>query len=481
MYSPEQIHLMSIVLDIPERIGKEIFLYKDTEETNVVDLVVYESVFNPFLTAELSIMEDQGIINSFKGTEKIVVTFKSAISENMPVTVKSFRVDSISNNIPVKGNPNLSLMKLHLLEDTAYFDKLNKINQGYQGFGENIIRKIARGQLNKEVIVNESSTISSARSPIKSSDSSPYYYWKPSYQGDIRYIAPWQTPLEIIQTVLNRMTTTNGFPYFCYSTLNQNKLVMTDLESILERKSFNSENPFVYSRAAVQYEDADLPYIISGVYEAETNHAHLLARLGAYGSRLETINANSSKPSTRFVNMESIMNDRDQLGLFKPVGNKQKMNIFDNLTRIYGEEGFPKGGRTISQYNSAVKFIITGDTIDRSPSSKDKSVLGFAGQIEEEDHILKVIKSSMLRYLLMNYITIQVPGLLFSTPSLATTVGNVIDIKILNSDLAAAEKGLTDPERSGSFMILRTKHIFNVLDGLHNVQMDVAKVGEGGE
>lgn len=123
--------------------------------------------------------------------------------------------------------------------------------------------------------------------------------------------------------------------------------------------------------------------------------------------------------------------------------------------------------------------MITGDTIDRSSPSKDKAVLGFAGQIEEKDHILKVIKSSMLRYLLMNYITIQVPGLLFSTPSLKTTVGNVIDINILNSDLSSAE--VTNPERSGSFMILRTKHVFNVLDGLHNVQMDVAKVGEGGK
>jgi len=477
MYSPEQIHIMSIVLDIPERTKREIFLYKDTEETNVVDLVVYESVFNPFLTAELSIMEDQGIISSFKGTEKIIFTFKSAASETMPVIRKTFRVDSISNNIPVEGNPNLSLIRLHLLEDMAYFDKLNKINKGYQGFGENIIRKIARGELNKEVILNKNS-VSDVKSPIRSNDSNPFYYWKPSHQGDIRYIAPWQTPLEIIQTILNRMTTTNGFPYFCYSTLNQNRLVLTDLESILGRGSFNPKKPFVYSRAAIQYEDADLPYVISGVYESETNHAHLLARLGAYGSRLETINANSSKPDTRFVNMESIMNDRDQLGLFKPVGNKQRMNIFDNLTGIYGDEGFPEGGRKISQYNSAVNFIITGDTIDRSPSSKDKSVLGFAGQINEEDHILKVIRSSMIRYLLMNYITIQVPGLLFSTPSLKTTVGNVIDIKVLNSDLGASE--LTNPERSGSFMILRTKHVFNVLDGLHNVQMDVAKVGEGG-
>ena len=256
---------------------------------------------------------------------------------------------------------------------------------------------------------------------------------------------------------------------------------MTDLESILERESFNPKNPFVYSRAAVQYEDADLPYVISGVHESETNHSHLLARLGAYGSRLETIHTNSSNPSSRFVNMESIMNDRNQLGLFKPVGNDQKMNIFDDFTRIYNEEGFPKGGRTISQHNSAVNFMITGDTIDRSPSSKDKSVLGFAGQIEEEDHILKVIRSSMLRYLLMNYITIQLPGLLFSTPRLDATVGNVIDIKVLNSDLASVEREITNAERSGSFMILRTKHVFNVLDGLHNVQMDVAKVGEGGE
>ena len=68
--------------------------------------------------------------------------------------------------------------------------------------------------------------------------------------------------------------------------------------------------------------------------------------------------------------------------------------------------------------------------------------------------------------------------MIFSTPSLKTTVGNIVDINILKSDDGNTE--LSNPERSGSFLILRAKHVFNVLDGLHNVQMDVAKVGAGG-
>lgn len=477
-FSPEQIHISSIVLDIPERISEKVLLASDGENTNVLELVVYESIFNSYLTAELSMMEDQGIINSFKGTEKIILTFKSIMSPNMPMMEKSFRVDSITDNIPVPGNPNMSLMKLHLIEDVAYFDKVNKINRGYQGYGENIIRKILRSELNKEVIITPG-TKSSSQIPIKSNDAASFYYWKPSYQGDIRYIAPWQTPFEIVDTILHRMTTEKGLPYFCYSTLNQNNLVLTDLESILERGSFNSNRPLVYSRAQTSIEGADaedLAYTITAMYEAEKSHAHLLARLGAYGSRLESVNANSSKPESRFISMEQQLANQIQQGVYKPVGERQPLNVFDNLTAIYNEEGFPKGGKTLSEYIGAVNFIVTGDTIDRT--GDDKSVLGFAGQIKNEDHILKVVRAAILRYFLFNFMTIQMPGIIFSTPSLKSTVGNIVDINILKSDDGEVE--LSDPDRSGSFLIFRTKHVFNVLDSLYNVQMDVAKVGSGG-
>jgi len=477
-FSPERIHISSIVLDIPERISEKVLLASDGQDTNVLELVVYESIFNSYLTAELSMMEDQGIINSFKGTEKIVLTYRSSISPNMPMMEKSFRVDSISDNIPVAGNPNMSLMKLHLIEDVAYFDKVNKINRGYQGYGENIIRKILRSELNKEVIITPG-TKSSSQIPIKSNDAEDFYYWKPSYQGDIRYIAPWQTPFEIVNTILNRMTTEKGLPYFCYSTLNQNNLVLTDLESIIQRETLNPNQPFVYSRAQTSIDGADaedLAYTITAMNEAEKSHAHLLARLGAYGSRLETVNVNSSKPNSQFINMEQQLANQIQQGVYKPVGERQPLNVFDNLTLIYNEEGFPKGGKPLSEYIGAVNFVVTGDTIDRT--GDDKSVLSFAGQIKNEDHILKVVRSSILRYLLANYITIQMPGMIFSTPSLKTTVGNIVDINILKSDDGKAE--LSNPDRSGSFLILRTKHVFNVLDGLHNVQMDVTKVGSGG-
>jgi len=275
------------------------------------------------------------------------------------------------------------------------------------------------------------------------------------------------------------MTTEKGLPYFCYSTLNQNNLVLTDLESILERGSFNPNRPLVYSRAQTSIDGADaedLAYTITAMYEAEKSHAHLLARLGAYGSRLESVNVNSSKSDSRFISMEQQLANQIQQGVYKPVGERQPLNVFDNLTAIYNEEGFPKGGKPLSEYIGAVNFVVTGDTIDRT--GDDKSVLSFAGQIKNEDHILKVVRAAILRYFLFNFITIQMPGMIFSTPSLKTTVGNIVDINILKSDDGEVE--LSDPERSGSFLIFRTKHVFNVLDGLHNVQMDVAKVGSGG-
>ena len=42
------------------------------------------------------------------------------------------------------------------------------------------------------------------------------------------------------------MTTDTSLPYFLYSTIYSNDLVLTDLESIITRGSFN-QTPFVYS------------------------------------------------------------------------------------------------------------------------------------------------------------------------------------------------------------------------------------------
>ena len=211
--------------------GKELFIAGSKNHTPIVaELNIYENIFMPYLTGTIVMIDDNNIVKDLgiKGTERLYVVFKSPKTDTQ--IEKTFVISSIRRQI--KTNEQRSLLILELIEQHGYFNELELINKSYTGNSVEIAQKI----------LEDNST-------MKIEDRSKYKIPE-MLNGYMRYIVPWQTPYAAIQSVLNFSYTDNAMPYFFYSSLTSDNLILRDLESIIESEPFNEGlQPFTYSQS----------------------------------------------------------------------------------------------------------------------------------------------------------------------------------------------------------------------------------------
>src|SRR6056300_408574 len=361
----------------------------------------------PYLTAALIFQDDQDFGRSIRGTEKVLVKLQYP-SSGSPVIEKEFIVRSVEFREYITDTQ--AILKINLIENYGYLDHINKINTGYADTGENIIEKISTNVVN---------------APLDKKI-------KDSYQGAFRYVVPWLTPFKAIKKVLSKMTTAAGMPYFYYSSLNHDSHILTDLQSILEKGPVTSPGrPFIFSRGNTSRELSSdlLPFIVEAYEVNNQSHSLLLAEMGAYGSKVSNINASTALSYETRINMAAELAFMEESGVFERVGGKQQFNLFDTFFRIIDDFN-----SEITQYNSKIFYSIDSRTNNQALDSPDRNILGFNESVDDADTRLSIIRLAILRYMIMNAVTIKVPGLFFSIKSLDTTVGNLIEFAILEND-----------------------------------------------
>ena len=450
--SAENIKVISIAFYSERFDPKFIFVAGDaTAAPTAAEIVIYEDIMKPYLTAALIFQDDQDFGKSIKGTEKVIVLLQSP-GDKSQVIQKEFVVRSVEFREYITDTQ--AILKVNLIENYGYFDHINKINLGYAESGENIIEKISTNIVGAPLLKDI----------------------KDSYQGAFRYVVPWLTPFKAIKKVLSKMTTSYGMPYFYYSSLNTDSHILIDMETILEKGPVNRGSPFLYSRANTSGNVSQdfLPFIVEAYKASQESNSLYLAELGAYGSQISSISASTSLAYDSRINMATELEIMEKNGVFENVGSKQKLNMFDTLFRAIDD--FNKANVDITELNSRIFYSIDSRTVDRSNNSPDKNLLGFNESLDDADTRLSIIRLAILRYLIMNAVTIKVPGLFFSIKSLNTSVGNLIEFSVLENEKTSNEDIGYNEDRSGQFIILKKKHIIDLTSDNHTVQLDISKV-----
>jgi len=448
--SAEQIKVISIAF-YSERFDPKLIFVAGQEQAapTAAEIVIYEDIMKPYLTAALIFQDDQDFGRSIRGTEKVLVKLQYP-SSGSPVIEKEFIVRSVEFREYITDTQ--AILKINLIENYGYLDHINKINTGYADTGENIIEKISTNVVN---------------APLDKKI-------KDSYQGAFRYVVPWLTPFKAIKKVLSKMTTAAGMPYFYYSSLNHDSHILTDLQSILEKGPVTLPgSPFIFSRGNTSRELSSdlLPFIVEAYEVNNQSHSLLLAEMGAYGSKVSNINASTALSYETRINMAAELAFMEESGVFERVGGKQQFNLFDTFFRIIDDFN-----SEITQYNSKIFYSIDSRTNNQALDSPDRNILGFNESVDDADTRLSIIRLAILRYMIMNAVTIKVPGLFFSIKSLDTTVGNLIEFAILENDGKVDQPIGYNTDRSGQFIILKKKHIIDLTSDTHTVQMDISKV-----
>lgn len=403
-----------------------------------IELEIYENIYMPYLTGRILIHDDNDIyrVAELKGTERLTVKFKSP---GTPTYIeKVFIISTIERS--VKINDQTSELLLELTEDHGYFDQLQLVNKSYNGTGVEIIKKILDDNTNKTI--------------------RPRYYKQPS-QKSLRYIIPWQTPYDAIRTVVKHMTTDNSLPYFFFSSLTSDDLILTDLESILAREPFYS-TPFSYSQAKFAKEKSleDEVFNIFNVESSNLNDTLSLAKIGAIGASFESIDTLSGADQNIRVNMKQ---------QYETLGNIQILNLSKDRFPI--DDKFrvdEKSSKEITEYNSNKFSVLSYTPYDDTN--------GLVPNYRESRRV--TVRNNYIKHLADNSFSITVPGLAFAVKNVNRSVGHQIYIEISKEGSARGDASGVDERRSGAFVMLAKKHVFNLLDKTHNVVIKVGRITE---
>lgn len=451
--SSEQIDIYEISIG-SERFkdNKKLMLAGKENATSVVsELVIYENLYMPYLTGSLLLVDDNDLVRivGLKGTERLYVSFKTP--ESTHLIEKVFVISSITRQYKV--NENRSLLVLELIEQHGFFNELEVINKSYNGNSIEIVEKILED--NTAISLSEYSK----------------YKVPEMLNGYMRYIVPWQTPYAAIQTVLNFSYTDNAMPYFLHSALTTDGLVLRDLETILESEAFNENlRPFIYSQAAANAasnEFIDTIFTIQSMDASEMSDTLDLVKRGAISSSFETIETTSGNVSNinsirMFDELESLINDN----IIKNA-NSQTLFIDEKFNDTYNNNRDGTKNKSINDYMSTRIALLTNQPYDNA-----------AGLASSPLSVKKnIVKNNYIKHLANDCIDIVVSGFPFGVRKSDRTVGNKIKIVILKEG-GSENDDVIDYKKSGDYIMLAKKHVFNIKSETHNVVIKAGRLTE---
>lgn len=439
--SPEEFRLIAVTLS-SDRFPATIDLKNLTVEFNI-----FENINIPYLTGSLIILDDNKLYDTLQiqGTERIqIVVSLGATTDQIE---KNFVITQVAST--TKVNDYSTIIRFDLIEDIGYLNNIQKFSKMYDGKGERIIHKIIEDRIFK--------SIANIDTPIA------YETFIESYQALFRLLVPYTTPFNAVKLVLDKMTTEKGLPYYLYSTLVDDNLFLADLETILLRQPFN-DRPFVFSQSQTNSR-TDNPtdivqqsYSILNIYQPNVDDTLLLSELGAINSTYSNIDVTTGEVNT-YSNL--ITDTIQQLKTAGIINETDVAPIDDKFVPDRSGENISK----LVEYNSRHFDEISGST-----SPYDEGVNNWTLESQAE-YFLRIQKYAIKQLLMRNTQVITVPGFWFLTKNPKTTVGNQIIINVFKNDPnvtnSAAATEVIDSKRSGNYVMVAKRHLFNVTEYRH--------------
>lgn len=404
----------------------------------VTDLDIFEHIDLPYLTAMLS-FSDSGNVYSHAdllGGEKITITLKSNREEASPIT-KTFYILEVMS--VVRTSDQHQVVNLQLIEDIGYISNLYNVNKSYTGKGSTIIKKISQNNLNKQVL---------------SSDND---------QQSMKVIIPNLSPMDAMCWIKNRTTTTQGYPFYLFSTLADDFLYFYDLGTMLEQEVINQKVPYKAwqgaSRSMIPIENKRL---VLNYKINDFDNLYLLIKKGVIGSEYEFVDTLKNK--RRQVKFDI---DKDLIGplLERGVIKKPIDSPLFSASYLHNEKSFNKySSRSITNIGTSSPYEKT-----------DNRINAYSEAINSADYKLTVLSKAMNEIMKKNPLVITVDGLDYIDGDKHSTIGNNIKIDFLRTMEEDGSGEYLDPKLSGDYLIYAARHMFKREE--YNVAMTCVKMG----
>ena len=446
---------------------KSIELYKardsETVFANIMSLVThfqyYEDIMLPTVSATMVVLDNaENFISSMpiQGFEKVVIKVESIQDEEYEY---NFRVWTVANRA---NQDRRQMYTLGLISEQGLFNEGLRVNATQEGEISEVVRNVMKTYLNTEI---EDDFIEESRSHVK-------------------IVPTKKSPFSLIRSLQ-----TKAVPAKTYKTMNANSAsgaeadstdnkTDIDVESVEKAKGtagylfFETYNGYVFksidglvsAEPKIKEEFKWLPgktdfeslYKIQEViFEQEINMMKKL-REGAYSSICCFFNINTGKYTERVYSLE---------------------DTWEEMVHLGSQTDLPVGQKTLSQYPTRVmSTVVNHENWNMGEGIADSTDDNRDSTFEYTDNQMDYLSQSVARAGIMfnQQLTISLTGQLY------LSAGDLIEIRIPNQlpDQARDDEQY-DPEHSGTYLIKKLNHQFNVLDQTVHTVLDLIRDSYG--
>lgn len=412
------------VLIESDRMNKSVDVARAT-----TDLDIYEHLDKPYLTAVLTFVDSKSIYNSMDilGAEKVSIELLSTRKDAVPIK-KTFIVSKVISQ--QKGQENSDTIMLHLIEDIGYYSNLQNVNKSYRGNGLTINQKIAYNFLDKYLVEGN-------RFP----------------KQNMKLIVPNLSPLEAMIWIKNQCKTSEGLPFYLFTSLTSDNMFMVDLGSMIEEGVINPKYPYKMGAMVAKSNDPNIKRRIIYDYEQkDIDDLYSMIAKGLIGSKYEYVDVlTNRKRSFHF----DISKDLLEPLLGKGIAQANQPNFLYTSDYKYKEKPF-------NVYNSRTISRIGGIDAYRDKEEQPYS-LAFGEGRTTADYKLNVIAESMDQLMKKAPLKLDIPGADFIDGDKHSTVGCQIRVEFpISLPAGAVDQPKIDTKKSGDYLIFAARHKFKL-------------------
>lgn len=385
----------------------------------VTDIEIFEHLDLPYITGQIAFVDTERLLDRimFDGGETITIKMKQ--SADAKIIEKLFYIDSIIGTSKI--NESSELITLHFMEDIAFLSRFLNVNKSYTGSPQTIIENISKQYLKKDI----------------------YFANDDVYENKMKIIVPNLEPLSAMSWIKNRMTTSEGMPYYLFSSFIGERLNMADLKSMINAQPINSKSPFLHgvNNLYTENERGKFRYYpIMNYSHIDTDNLYDLVGNGLVGASYSYYDSHAGKFTKETFDISKpleVVNEDNNKRVNLPIDlvlNDEIGNISSNMSR------------KIYQLSQAGVY---DDGTNRFKS--------YDQEVERNGHIQKVNNRSLKHLLLKDSINIRISGSGFLQGSFHRTTGNVIRIGF-KSNRPNNQDIKFDLKKSGDYLIYGCKH-----------------------
>ena len=409
--------------------------------TSISIFEIFENIEKPYLTGNVIMRDDMRFYDGVKinGTELCEITLSQPALDAVPVTLR-FVIQYVKGT--QKVGDQVEMIDFRIVEQTAFTSSIHQFSKSYQGTPEQIIQNICKDHLSVDVDMPK---IKCSQSPMK-------------------VIIPYMNPYQACAWILERMSTSDGVPYFLFKTIKDKNLQLKSFDEMSREETWN-KLPYTYATSNLTSTSASITseqiFNVEACTQQHSEGVYDLIKNGSMGSKHTITDLGSGQSETFQHNLSDTYKSLESIGILeKGIEPSVATGVYET------SDGLP-----LEQMNNRnFHRLISNNTYNDWKNIYEE----FDRASLKVDNTRRVIKKLLNK----SSINITVPGLPYLMDEKNRSLGNNIDfIYIANNTSNDTVSDMIDKKRSGKYLVYAARHVFDENEQ-HKTHLMGVKLGQ---